>query len=500
MKILNIASSDNFEDILDAVRNSSSDEVILVVPKSSRVFKNGNKVAQLKNHFEELEKDVSIISSSEEALKNASSAGFNILRRRETTRKRDKDIASLYSEEAPEKKEFFQVIRAPIAALKHSDSEGFKNFIFIFLGLSFLLFIVILLTSFSEAKIRLFPYKKDFSINIPITISNKVTETDEVYGVIPGESIQIEKVVSKNFSAAGEKDVFQKAKGRMTIYNNFGTSPQTLVATTRFQTSEGLVFRITKNVVVPGAVKQGDKLRPGEVQAEVVADRAGDEYNVEPSEFKIPGFLGSPKYQGFYAKSFEKFSGGFIGKTNVATKEEIEKAETSVKEEVVSETKKELALLSNFKILDETLDIETEKTADSNKAGDLGKEFKIGYKAKLRTIAFKDENVIGFIAQYIANSQNLKVIDKGLEINYEEVQFDKENDKLFLNLSASGQAAENIDKEKIISDIINRKNSEAETYLGSLKEIESSQIFLSPFWVRSIPKNRNRIEIQVVTE
>jgi len=500
MKIINIASSDNFEDILESVKDSESAEVILVIPKSNKVFKNKNKVEKLKSHFERLNKDVSIISSGEETLKNASLAGFNIIRRSEKLRqKKDNDIASLYPEKQSEEKNIFQAARAPIAALKKTNPEDIKRFILIFLGASLLFFILIVLTSVSKARIRIFPYKNDFSINIPVTISDKITEIDEVYGVIPGESIQIEKIVSKTFGSSGEKDVFQKAKGKIIIYNNFNTSPQVLIATTRFQTPEGLVFRITKAFVVPGASQGGEKLKPGQIEAQVVADRAGEEYNIEPAEFKIPGFLGTPKYQGFYAKSVEKFSGGFIGKASVVTKEDIEKAESQVKEEAANEIRKELALLINFKILDETLDIELEK-ADSNAAGDLGREFKVGYKAKLKTIAFREDDVAKLISQYVKNSQGLKVIQKGLRIDYGDIKFNKGANELSLKLASAGQTVENIDKEKIVSGITDRKSNEVKSYLDNLKEVESAQIFLSPFWVRSIPKNRDRVEIQVVID
>lgn len=501
MKILNIASSDNFDDILEAVKESKSTEVILVIPKSNRVFKNKNKAEQLRANFEKLNKEVSIISSGGEVIKNADQAGFNIIRRSEkSSNKKDNDIVSLYSEKEPEEKEFFQAIRRPITALKRADSKSLKNFIFIFLGIAFLFFVVIIFTFMSEARVKIFPHKNEFSINIPVIISDKITETDEVYGIIPGESIQIEKIISKTFNSTGEKNVFQKAKGKLKIYNNFNTSPQALVATTRFQTSQGLVFRIVKTIIVPGATEEGDKLKPGEVEAEVVADRAGEEYNIEPAEFKIPGFLGTPKYNGFYAKSFEKFSAGFIGQASIATKEDIEKAESLVKEEVANEVREELALLSNFKILDQTLDIETENMSDSGKTGDLGKEFKIGYKAKLKTIAFKEDDVSKFISQYIKNSQNLEVIGKGLRIDYQEIKFDKEDNEFSLKLVSSGQTADNIDKEKIISEIAGIKSNEAETYLSGLKEVESVEIYLSPFWARSIPKNKERVEIQIAIE
>lgn len=491
MKIINIASSDNFEDILAAVRESESTSLILIVPKSNKVFKSKNKTEQLKNHFEKLGKEVSLISTGETAVKNAKSAGFDILREAvKLSEKEDDEISSLYSEKpvggAGEKKEVRE--------------GGIKKFVLIFLGASLLSFLFIVFTSLSQATIKIIPRKSDFSINVPVTLSDKITQTDAVYGVIPGKLIEFEKVVSRLFPSTGEKEVFQKANGRITIYNNFSTSPQTLVATTRFQTPEGLIFRIPEAVTVPGAAKTGDELKPGEIEVQVVADRAGQEYNIEPAEFKIPGFLGSPKYQGFYAKSFKKFSGGFIGPATFVTKEDLAKAEESVRQEILESIRAEIALLNNFKVLDEATDIKIERLGDSDNVGAVIEEFKITLKGKVETIAFKESDIFVFISQYVKNSQDLVVLNKGLIVDYAEPEFDKEKNELSLKLVSSGQTVKNINKEKIISSVSGRKSSEIKNYFNGLIEIESAQISLSPFWIRSAPKDKNKIKIDIVLE
>lgn len=492
MRIINVASSDNFEDILEAVKESESVRVILVVPKSSRVFKSKIRVEQLKSHFEKLGKDVSVISSGAEVVKNANLAGFNILREAPgSAAKKDDDLISLYSEpfEEPAKR---------LLPSGSADKKSLKKFSLIFLGAAVASFALIVLVSISGAKIRIVPAKIDFSISIPAVISDKVTQVDAVYGVIPGEIVELEKVLSKTFTSSGEKDVFQKANGRITIYNNFSTSSQMLVATTRFQTLEGLVFRIPRAVTVPGAVKAGNNLEPGRIEVEVVADRAGEEYNIGPSEFKIPGFLGSPKYQGFYAESFEKFSGGFIGRSRFVTKEDMEGAGGLVKSELINEVKAEFASLGDFKILDEILAVEIEETADSNSTGDLVSEFKISLKAKVKTLAFKEKDVTDFISQYIKNSRNLKVAEKDLKISYAELSYNEEKSELSLKLNSSGQTIENIDKDMIISGVFGKNSDEIKSYLSGLKEVESAQIFLSPFWRRTVPKDKNKVKVEVV--
>lgn len=488
MKIINIASSDNFDDILGAVKDSDSDSIILVIPKSNRVFKNKTRVEKLKDQFDRLKKEVSIISSGQEAVKNASSAGFNILRKiKKPALKKDEDIASFYSEQSDG------------AFKKMPLIEDSKKFIFGLIGTAITIFVFIVFASLGGAEIEIIPTKKDFSVNIPVTVSDKLSKNDEIYGIMPGKWVEAEKVFSKIFISSVEKDVFQKATGKIAVYNNFSSSSQILVATTRFQTAEGLVFRIPKTIIVPGAVKIGNETKPGEIEVEAVADRAGEEYNIEPSDFRIPGFLGTPKYQGFYAKSFEKFSGGFIGRSSFVSKDDLQKAEEELKKEALNEIKAELASLDGFKILDEALKMEIEKTDDSNKAGDLIKEFKAGLKIKAETMAFKEENAVDFIYQYVKNSQDVLVVRNSLKVEYREPKLDEGKRELSFNLVSSGQTIQNISKNAIISKVAGMKKSEAEDFINNLEGIESVRIS-SPFWLRNVPKNVNKIDIKITVE
>lgn len=483
MKIINISSGDNFEDILEAVKESGSDSLILIVPKSNPVFKNKSKLEKLKAHFDKLKKEVSIISSGQKIAETAAK-GNNA--------KKDKELFSFYSNFSG-KIPVRQTNR--LAELVKKDS---KKFILTLLGSAIGLFIFIAFASLSEVNIKIIPRKSDFSINLPVVVLTDITKNDEVYKMVPGQWIEIEKIISKTSTSSTEKDVFQKARGRAVIYNNFSASPQILVATTRFQTAEGLVFRIPKTVTVPGKII-GNEFKPGEIEVELIADRAGEEYNIESSDFRIPGFLGSLKYQGFYAKSFEKFSGGFVGRSSFVSKEDLEKAEEIIKEEGIRQVKEELNLAGDFKVLDEVLNMETGKTDDSNKAGDLVKEFGVNFKIKASLVVFKERDITDFISQYVKNSQNLSVVENGLKINYDQPKLNKEKRELTFKLVSSGQTIQNISKEKIISDITGKKMSEADSYFKSLNEIESVRIS-SPFWMRKIPSSARRINIEIMVE
>ena len=528
MKIINIASSDNFEDIVEAVSESDASSLVLVVPRSNRVFKSKNKVGQLKERFEKAGKQVSIISSGESAVENARLAGFNIVSGPERNRvrqrrtisygingkgtiqsskkkvDRDSEIEALYSEKSPTWEEPFpnpvrgkETLRALAAS---NGTSGTKKFIAIFLAAAVFSFLFTVSFAFNQAKIRVVPKKESFSVNLPITVSAAITEPDPIYGLVPGQPVQFEKEITSDFAATGEKEVFQKAKGKLTIYNNYGSQPQTLVATTRFQTAEGLVFRIPNTITVPGATGSGDSFKPGQIEIEVVADRAGAEYNIAPSEFRIPGFLGSPRYQGFYAESSGDFSGGFIGKAKVVTKEDVESASEAVRQELSNEIKNQLSSLAGLKIVTEAFEIEVEKNADSGKANDVSDRFKLGMKAKVFGIAFNESGVRRLVSKYVKDSENKDILQSGLELVYSEPLLDREEQEISLKLAASGYTLLPVDKEKIVSGIKGRSGQEVKDYFTSLDEVESANIYFSPFWMRSAPKNTDRIKVQIIAE
>ena len=175
----------------------------------------------------------------------------------------------------------------------------------------------------------------------------------------------------------------------------------------------------------------------------------------------------------------------------------MEKAEAKVREEAAAQIKKELESLAGFKTLDQAVSAALDKTPDSARLGDLGDNFNFGFKALAKTMAFKESDVRDFISRYVKNSENLSVIQKSLKIDYSEPELDEEKRELSFKLISSGQTVENIDKTKIILEITGDRKRDAAAYLDGLKEVQSAKI-ISPFWMRKIPKSRERVEIEVV--
>src|SRR3989344_1440911 len=127
-----------------------------------------------------------------------------------------------------------------------------------------------------KAEVSLVLEKKDFSFEENIEVSSKATQTDISDGtkiVIPGELLTANKNLEMKFVATGKKLTEIKAKGFLTIYNNYDTKSQILVVSTRFQSSDGKIFRLNEQVTVPGAKMENGKLMPVGIEAAVTADK-----------------------------------------------------------------------------------------------------------------------------------------------------------------------------------------------------------------------------------
>ena len=161
-----------------------------------------------------------------------------------------------------------------------------------------------------------------------------------------------------NFPATGSSATGTKAQGTLTVYNTYNAQPQILVATTRFQSPDGKVFHLVNKTTVPGAKVANGKTTPSSIDAQVVADQPGADYNVGPSQnWQIPGFNGTPRYGKFYAEAKTPMTGGASGNQIVATNDDIAQGRTKIESTLLDVLKSKTLILNsqNLKILDNAL-------------------------------------------------------------------------------------------------------------------------------------------------
>ena len=163
------------------------------------------------------------------------------------------DIEKIWAKEGKWKKQ--PNLLANFNPLKKIKSKRFLGRLPLFLVLGALLTLALVLyVTLGSARVVIHPRKQKMDFQIKVVASSTITNINFDLNQIPGQRFKEQKEESGTFQATGQKEVIQKATGKITIFNK-GFTAQRLVATTRFKSSNGLIFRIPQTITVPPAVK-----------------------------------------------------------------------------------------------------------------------------------------------------------------------------------------------------------------------------------------------------
>lgn len=381
-----------------------------------------------------------------------------------------------------------------------SKFSGFSgNLFWIFIGVSFLVGALVITQVLPRVEITINPVTENFSKDIAVNVNEGATKVDFENKIIPGQKFETSDEISKDFPAIGEKEIRDKAKGIITIYNEWSSQSQILVANTRFVSENGKLFRTTKQITIPGASIVEGKSVPGTIDVDVVADQPGEEHNIGPSRFDIPGFKGSVKYMTIYGKSKNSMSGGAIGKFKVVSDEDYNKASDLLKEELSKKAIEDLnkMLPTSFVLLKDAIKEEILNINSTAEKGARAENFTLFMRIAASSIVFNGENMKELALSVINSNitQDKLTVPESLNISYKSAAFDK--DKLDMTVSISSKFAPKIDIEKIKKELLKKNEKEIRDYLSSQNEMSSAKVSFWPFWVKRVPNNAGRVRVKI---
>ncbi|MFA5777411.1 MAG: hypothetical protein WC906_03160 [Parcubacteria group bacterium] len=322
---------------------------------------------------------------------------------------------------------------------------------------------------------------------------------------IPARIIEKEGSMSDSYKTTGKKgsssDTSQKAKGKITVYNNYSEEPQQLIATTRFLSTDGKLFRIAKSITVPG-MKDSN---PGSVETDVIADQSGSEYNIEASDFKIPGFEGTPKYNKFYAKSSAVMSGGGSSESSgiaVVSQNDLDGAkkesEAKIKDQLKQEVKDEIG--PNDVFLLEASEINISESSATARVNEVANSFDYKAKGKIKAIVFSEED-FKKLAGGIYNKANpdKTISDLSLlKISYGASSAEFDSGILSIKANVEVFVESNIDWDDFRKEILGKSDDQIKEILNDYPQIEKINIdFWPSFMSQKIPQYEKRVVIDV---
>lgn len=349
----------------------------------------------------------------------------------------------------------------------------------------------------SSVTVKIVPVSKIVSVNAFL----KAAETGGDIGL---ELIKFQLEKDKDVKAGGAEKIEKKAKGTIVIYNSLSAS-QTLIEKTRFETSDGKIYRINKGLTVPGAKFQNGKLLAGSIETIVYADKAGEEYNVGLADFVLPALKEkkSPKYEKIYGRSKTPMEGGFIGIIPKVNENDLKSSrgelEKELEKEIFSKITSEIGEEAFF--IKEGVEInfsyEIASSADNSKGTALLKE-----KAEVLAPVFQKDTLAGFLMKkYLKGTEFEK---NGYLKNFEKLSFnilkkDLKTKEMTLKIDGEVKFAAKIDEDKLKQELIQAKNKK--DVFKAHPEIDSGTkiIFASPLKIR-FPKDSAKIKIEIELE
>ncbi len=349
--------------------------------------------------------------------------------------------------------------------------------------------------SFSNVKVEVWPKTELLSFQETITLDLSVNQREGSF--IPSKVITHNKSGSQEFFSSGIATTEQKARGVITVYNAYSTSPRTLIPS-RFVSADGKLFWSIEKVTIPGARYEKGKLVPGEIDIEVEAAEAGEEYNIEATTFALPALAGTALYTTIYARSFSPMSGGFIGETAQITEQDLESAENTLFEELKKQSKEFLqaGTPQGYVFLDQTILYNIEEKSSSQEPGTITGSFFLDMKVKSEALIFKESDMQNFVRESVESKieQGQKLEQESLSIDYSLTEISLESGKIILTLDIKARTYQDIDLNEIKKAIAGKSMKEADLFLNNLTGIEKVELKTWSFLRRNVPENLERIE------
>lgn len=531
-KFLYVQPEENIAYVIDKISGVPENDVFLAVDASPEIFSDHINLKLLKREADNFSKKVTIVSKAPHILDAAGQAGFNVssddinadenapapaavdevahesevpVFAPENTenelpwmrKKAAEEVLELKDEEIEEEKEVEARIKNDMGG--KSPKKIFSwQFIAAALGIVAIAAVAGFYFLSPKVTLNIILKKTTFNLDFKVTADVAAATVDLKNAKIPGQLIKLGKELADQFTASGKQDKESKADGAITIYNEFGASSQKLIKNTRFKAKNGSIFRLKNDAIVLGATVSGGKvIAPGIVTVAVMADQPGPQYNIDPTDFTIPGFEGTPKFVAFYGKSVNPMAGGALSGIAFVTKDDLDKAKTSLIDKF-NKSADELAgteVPQGMKVLPHA---RLEPAFDFS-SGEPGQDGKFNAKIKISygVFAFSESDIGGLIDQYLSGklSDSQKSDLKSRTITYADETLGANNLSLGFAVKVSQLVKGNIDEAKIKSDLVGKNEEEMKGVLRANEAIESAEFSFWPIWISVAPRDPERIKI-----
>lgn len=335
-------------------------------------------------------------------------------------------------------------------------------------------------------------------VDFTFTADKNATEVKIDSQAIPAREITAEIEKAEKFPATGKKKVGTRATGTITVTNKQYTSDFSLVAGTRFASSNGLIFKTTANVTVPKYEQPfGQPLKPGTASVSVEAENYGDQYNVAASHFTLPSLNSS----NVYGDSAAAMSGGSSKDVIFVTQADVNGAKDTLTKNLQDELKEKVSgdLHDNEQVVEGSLKMSDVVAEPSVAVNAEASEFELKVKTNVKGLAFKESDLKklaeGLLGDKIGPAK--EIVESGSLLSAtEHIATDIEKGEMTAKVSGEAYIATKIEEDKIKDTISGDSEAKVLEYLKTLDGVDNIELKFFPRFYKRIPRIESHIYIK----
>lgn len=325
-------------------------------------------------------------------------------------------------------------------------------------------------------------------------------ENDFGKGVVGAETTTISEQGSLETSVTGKKEIGEKAKGSITIYNN-SSETKTFQKGTLITSSNGLDFVLDESSTVASASGTASASRPGSSKADIIAKEIGKEYNLPSGTQFTVNSLSALVVEG---KNETAFTGGSKKEVIVVAKadqdkitaELAKKLEKSAQTTLQEKTSKDTAILPLF------VDTAFENKEFDKKIGDEAKSVTLKATISYQAVEYRKKDAEEFSRIVLRNQFNtMKLSKKGITYAIDNLKKNINND-VSGKIHMKASLIPHIDEKKLKESLSGKSFDEARNIALQTAEISNIRIAFTPslpVLPKILPKLPQNISIVIKT-
>jgi hypothetical protein len=356
----------------------------------------------------------------------------------------------------------------------------------IILGIAFASLMSLVLIPKAEIKIK--NKTEELSKDFEVTFDPTITDISLENRVIPSIVDIISSSVDGTYESTGSQTGGTKSEGEITIINKTST-PQQLVASTRFRSEKGKQFRLKESVIVPANSSTNGIIR---------AEAAGTEYNITAGKLTIPGLEDTPtKFASIYGELKTDLKNGATEDGTIVTNEDIDKARLDLQSKLTEVVNTQITEKDGLKVLaiqSKLNDIQYEALPN---VGDGIRSFNVKANSSLSGVFYKEEDldkvIRSLLETQVLESQELRDID----IRFDKQQEFPDKQAVKIRIYVNYKVQNKFDKDKITNNIRLKTVSQSKSYLENLDNVDTVDLNLTPSFSPILPVLKSRININI---